>query len=465
MNRLTNQVWKAGNTALASFAYTLGPTGNRTALAETVSGAARTYNWAYDYLYRLTGETLGGVTSGTVTYGYDAVGNRTNRTVTNLSISSLTNQTPTFTVNDWLTTDGYDNNGNTTNSATIAYQYDPLNHLTNANTGAISIAYDGDGNRVKKTVSTTGVTTYYLVDDRNPSGYAQVLEEWTAAGGATNLSRVYNYGLSLISQRMPGSCTNYFICDGHGSTRMLTDIGGNVVNTFAYDAYGNLIASNSVPQTAYLYCCQQLDSDLGLYYNRARYLNPNTGRFWTLDTDQGNNHDPLSLHKYLYVWDNPPNHVGPSGHSLEDITLTMFIQTSMFAARMAPVVTAARYAAAAVFVVGMTLDQQFRDNAVAMGPDVLLSTAGEVTAVLYELRGMYLSEQVIQIAAPQAAKLGDTLLKGVDDEMLVHFAPASAVKSINQDGLKHVDGGVGTEWRLDKDSHDLAGFCVDLALR
>ena len=30
MNRLTNLVWKAGNTALGSFAYTLGPTGNRT---------------------------------------------------------------------------------------------------------------------------------------------------------------------------------------------------------------------------------------------------------------------------------------------------------------------------------------------------------------------------------------------------------------------------------------------------
>ena len=34
---------------------------------------------------------------------------------------------------------------------------------------------DGDGNRVRKTIN--GLTTLYLVDDLNPTGYAQVLEE------------------------------------------------------------------------------------------------------------------------------------------------------------------------------------------------------------------------------------------------------------------------------------------------
>jgi RHS repeat-associated protein len=188
-----------------------------------------------------------------------------------------------------------------------------MNHVTNVNSGAILIAYDGDGNRASKTVA--GTTTYYLLDDRNPSGYVQVLEEWTNNAGTTNLSRVYNYGLDLISQRQPGISTNYFIYDGHGSTRMLTDIGGNCVNAFAYDAYGTLIASNASPQTVYLYCGQQFDTDLGLYYNRARYLNPNTGRFWTMDTVEGDNEDPLSLHKYLYTQDNPANFTDPTGHA------------------------------------------------------------------------------------------------------------------------------------------------------
>ena len=142
----------------------------------------------------------------------------------------------------------------------------------------------------------------------------QVLEEWTVTSTATNLGRVYNYGLSLINQRVPNASTNYFISDGHGSTRALMDIGGNVVNTFAYDAYGTLIASNGLSQTAYLYCGQQYDSDLGMYLNRARYLNTGTGRFWTMDTYEGKTEDPLSIHKYNYCELDPINGIDPSGH-------------------------------------------------------------------------------------------------------------------------------------------------------
>jgi RHS repeat-associated protein len=56
------------------------------------------------------------------------------------------------------------------------------------------------------------------------------------------------------------------------------------------------------------------DDNLGLYYNRARYLNPDTGRFWTMDTDEGADEDPLSLRKYLYTADNPINLDDPSGN-------------------------------------------------------------------------------------------------------------------------------------------------------
>jgi hypothetical protein len=51
--------------------------------------------------------------------------------------------------------------------------------------------------------------------------------------------------------------------------------------------------------------------------SHARWLNPNTGRFQTMDTYQGDNEDPLSLHKYLYGADNPVNVVDPSGHFTE----------------------------------------------------------------------------------------------------------------------------------------------------
>jgi Restriction endonuclease fold toxin 5 len=55
----------------------------------------------------------------------------------------------------------------------------------------------------------------------------------------------------------------------------------------------------------------------------ARWMNADSGRFWTMDTYQGNQEDPASLHKYLYAADNPVNLRDPSGHEGESIsTLT-----------------------------------------------------------------------------------------------------------------------------------------------
>jgi RHS repeat-associated protein len=80
--------------------------------------------------------------------------------------------------------------------------------------------------------------------------------------------------------------------------------------------YGSLIAQtgNNTPNN-YLYCGQQWDPDMGQYYLRQRTFNPNTGRFWTVDTYQGNRYDSLSLHKYLYCHANPINLSDPSGLS------------------------------------------------------------------------------------------------------------------------------------------------------
>ncbi|MEK7674619.1 MAG: hypothetical protein AAB676_02130, partial [Verrucomicrobiota bacterium] len=76
-------------------------------------------------------------------------------------------------------------------------QYDFEDRLKNRNNGQIAIVYDGDGNRVSKTVN--GVTIYYLVDELNPSGYTQVLEELTTDNGQPTLNRVYTYDYALAS--------------------------------------------------------------------------------------------------------------------------------------------------------------------------------------------------------------------------------------------------------------------------
>jgi len=304
LNRLTTMTVGTQASSLASYSYTLGAAGNRTAVTE-LSGRSVTYT--YDDLYRLTSESIAndphGI-NGSASYGYDAVSNRLNRTS---SIGPVPSQNSTYDPNDRLTSDSFDNNGNTTTRNGNAYAYDFENHLTNLNNGAVTYVYDGDGNRVAKTVG--GVVTNYLVDTNNPTGYAQVVDE--LQGGAVVKS--FMYGHDLISQRIVGSSLSFYQYDGHGSVRQLTDATATITDTYDYDAFGNLIYRSGTTPNDYLYSGEQLDGNLGFYYLRARYLNPDSGRFLTMDTYEGTGFDPTTLHKYLYGRANPVNQIDPSG--------------------------------------------------------------------------------------------------------------------------------------------------------
>jgi YD repeat-containing protein len=178
--------------------------------------------------------------NGSLAYPYDKVGNRKQRTSTLLVLpTGLWN----YDANDRITTDIYDANGNTISAGGTADAYDFENHLVSH--GFMTFVYDGDGNRVAKTVG--GVTTSFLVDTMNPTGYAQVLDELQSAA----VTRSYAYGLELISQTQltnaepPANpwATSYYGYDGHGSVRYLTDTTGAITDTYDYDAFGNLIAS------------------------------------------------------------------------------------------------------------------------------------------------------------------------------------------------------------------------------
>jgi RHS repeat-associated protein len=66
----------------------------------------------------------------------------------------------------------------------------------------------------------------------------------------------------------------------------------------------------------YLYRGEQYDPDLCLYYLRARYFKPLSGRFLTRDPDAGQIKVPGTLHKYLYAGGNPVNAADPTGRSV-----------------------------------------------------------------------------------------------------------------------------------------------------
>jgi len=74
-----------------------------------------------------------------------------------------------------------------------------------------------------------------------------------------------------------------------------------------------ICATRELSWTSSFYRGEQYDPDLGLYYLRARYYNPGTGRFLSRDPEDGNRFDPASLHKYLYAGGDPVNAIDPAG--------------------------------------------------------------------------------------------------------------------------------------------------------
>ena len=305
LNRITGLA-----TQNTGYVYQRGATGTLTSATE-LSG--RTLNWTYDGIYRLTNETISSDPSnnnGTSSYSLDPVGNRLAESTT---LPDMSSGSFGYNADDEVNTETYDANGNKLSTGGKTFAYDAENHLTSMNSGAVTIIYDGDGNRVSKTVG--GVTTQYLVDDMTPTGYAQVVEE--LVGGA--VARQYTYGLQRISENQVISnvwTPSFYGYDGGGNVRSLTNTAGAITDEYEYDAYGNAFTKAGSTPNVYLYRGEQYDSDLGLYYLRARYYNPATGRFMSLDPEDGNPINPATLHKYIYAGSNPIKYVDPTGRDL-----------------------------------------------------------------------------------------------------------------------------------------------------
>jgi RHS repeat-associated protein len=117
----------------------------------------------------------------------------------------------------------------------------------------------------------------------------------------------------------------------------LTNASGTVTDTYEYDAFGNSFTVSGSTPNEFMYRGEQYDSDLGLYYLRARYYNLLTGRFMSRDPNDPKPFDskygpadPRALHKYLYVGGDPTNYWGPTGRDLEeDVTIKKYDLASM----------------------------------------------------------------------------------------------------------------------------------------
>jgi RHS repeat-associated protein len=94
----------------------------------------------------------------------------------------------------------------------------------------------------------------------------------------------------------------------------LTDSSGNVVATYEYDAFGNLIKETGSVENPYRYAGYRYDTVTGLYYLQSRYYHPEIGRFLTRDSFEGFKGGPLSLNRYAYVENNPVTNADHDGY-------------------------------------------------------------------------------------------------------------------------------------------------------
>jgi RHS repeat-associated protein len=333
LNRLTTLETKrlGDNVQLSKYIYTLDKVGNRKSVTEAQNGQGRSIGYTYDDLYRLTGESIVDVTNGNraSTYVYDKVGNRQTKTINGVTTTyvydgndRLLNEKVSGVVTASYT---YDDNGSTLtkaeNGITTTYVWNDEKRLIQATVGTTQVDYRYNDAGIRVSSKQNGVETRYLLDEGMT---ANVWEEY-APNGTVQAS--YVYGNDLITQTQTGQ-TSYYLVDGLGSTRSLTDAQGQVLNTYSYEAFGEATSQSGTTSNKYQYAGEQFDAALGDYYLRQRSYDTSSGRFGRMDTYQGNLTNPSTLNKYIYTHGNPINGTDPTGlfdFSIAGLTATQSI--------------------------------------------------------------------------------------------------------------------------------------------
>jgi RHS repeat-associated protein len=201
-----------------------------------------------------------------------------------------------------------DNNGNTLtkalSSTTTAYTWDYENRLTQVTLpgsgGTVTFKYDPFGRRIYK--SSSSGTSIFAYDGDN------MVEETNASGSVVGR---YSQGLNIdepLAELRSGS-TSYYEADWLGSITSLTSTAGAVAQNYTYDSFGNIIATSGSIVNNFRYTGREWDTETSLYYYRARYYDPQVGRFPSEDpirTEGG-------INFYRYTLDSPVNLADPSG--------------------------------------------------------------------------------------------------------------------------------------------------------
>ncbi|MFC6652407.1 RHS repeat-associated core domain-containing protein [Paenibacillus rhizoplanae] len=174
----------------------------------------------------------------------------------------------------------------------------------------VNYVYNGDGLRVKKTVSSAkagNITkeTNYVYDRQHV-----ILE----MDGSSKLNVRYIRGINYIARMNQAKAYSYYLFNGHGDVVQTVTSAGEVQNQYDYDVFGNPTLSIESYSESIRYAGEYYDGETGLYYLRARYYDPYNGRFLSEDSYWGEDNNPLSLNLYTYANNDPIQYIDPTGH-------------------------------------------------------------------------------------------------------------------------------------------------------
>ena len=220
-------------------------------------------DYVYDAKYQLKEIKLNGQTTDTFTY--------------NESGAVITHNDKTYTYDEWDRMSGY-------SDGTDTYTY----------------KYDANGIRTQKN------DKQYIIDINN-----NVVAETDSTGAVTD---EILWGHQPLARKTNGSWY-YYIYNAHGDVVGLVNDAGTVVNTYEYSPWGEIRNETETVDNPIKYAGEYYDDELDMIYLRARYYNPQIGRFTSLDIEEGEISNPLDMNRYVYCRNNPIKYVDPTGES------------------------------------------------------------------------------------------------------------------------------------------------------
>lgn len=131
------------------------------------------------------------------------------------------------------------------------------------------------------------------------------------------ITRYYIYGLGLLAMVTPTDDIYCYHFDAIGSTIAMTDATESTVNEYAYTSFGKIMNETGTIAQPFKFVGQHgvMTEPNGLYFMRARYYDPQVGRFVSEDPAGFGGGD---INLYVYVANNPILLIDPWGLCKQD---------------------------------------------------------------------------------------------------------------------------------------------------